>query len=147
MFGRFQLRRNFWRTKAHAFEKLRMLHMRLFPVLSWCAASCLWKVSELAVGRTMQLRMGRGGVKLMARCRRAHCDIHGAHSDMVLHLARRGKSPALGRCPLVCIVAVERTFRVTCPEPENSISEGIQWRDATCREARLAMLWREIDLG
>lgn len=50
----FHMRRSFWRTRAHAFEKMRMLHMCVFLVLSWCSASRFWNRQELAAARTMQ---------------------------------------------------------------------------------------------
>lgn len=50
----FHMRRNFWRTRGHVVQKICMLHLSIFPVLSWCAFTRYWIKRELAEGRTMQ---------------------------------------------------------------------------------------------
>lgn len=49
----------FWRVRGHATAKIRMLHLAIYPSLSWCAGSRSWNRRELKQVRTVQLRMCR----------------------------------------------------------------------------------------
>lgn len=59
----FDLRRNFWRTRGLVVQNVGMLHLSVFPVCNWCAATRPWTKHELAEARTM-LRMCRRALNL-----------------------------------------------------------------------------------
>lgn len=58
------LPRRFWRVRGRAQEKMRILHMCVFPVLSWCSGSRHWTQGELISAYSMQLQMSRRALHL-----------------------------------------------------------------------------------
>lgn len=53
----FYLRHRFRRVRGFATARIRMLHLAIYSVLSWCAGSRYWNRRELKEVRTMQLRI------------------------------------------------------------------------------------------
>lgn len=63
----FYLRITFWTRRGSWNAKLRMLHMAVWPVLSWCGGSRPWSQLEAKTLRTTQIKMSRRALRLSKR--------------------------------------------------------------------------------
>lgn len=87
-----------------------MLHLSVFPLLSWCAGTRYWAKSEIAEARTMQAHVPLRPESLAAS-RRGNPGL--LHEDSSL-VPVRTKSPPFGRCGPDWMVALGGSSCTTC---------------------------------
>lgn len=65
-----------WRPKGLPVQKMKVLHLRAFPAVTWCGVTRGWISAEMRALRTLQLCMIRKGMRLVAQGRGGARRVH-----------------------------------------------------------------------
>lgn len=136
----FHLRRRFWRLKGFGVEKMRMLHMSIWPVLNWCAGGRYWNRQELQQVYSMMLQMSRRALNLWPYRDEEIKDYLRRTVHRVAKIPRWDQALLASWWRYAGHIA-----RLAAREPDRWISKILTWRDAAYRRSVRGLLWRSND--